>query len=459
MRAMTCQAPSGTIKGLAVQAATPAADGSILYLPCHYGNSPMGHAFARSMAIATRRYWEEVSFGNVILDVPVAPSWQIDPTNPPVCDFTSWTAAAIEAAAKLGYSARRQFFLMTPQTACVWGGMSYVGGTQGWSNSEFGLPHDIIHEVGHMLGFYHTHAYNGSGPFDPATWQFIEYGDPFDPMGGISASGHTCASNKEFRGWIPPIPSLGRAPLSRVQLAPLEVGGACAVKVDRRPGGGLFVVEYRQPIGCDAVLDGKEAVIVRIMDGRGTSFVARVDNGQTFVDSSPSGGVAVRSNGSGSVDVATFDAGQPVPAFPAPPALTTPPYSIMPPLSPVPPEVTPTPPEEVPPVTTPSTVLHLGARFTASIAWKSPTSSGDGQAVSLTPNTGAFWFFSQDNFEVIVKVLDGTSVNGFFWVFFGALTDVAYTLTVTDSKTGAVQTYVGVQGQMQSHADTQAFRP
>ncbi len=75
----------------------------------------------------------------------------------------------------------------------------------------------------------------------------------------------------------------------------------------------------------------------------------------------------------------------------------------------------------------------------------------------LTSSTGAFWFFDSDNIELVVKVLDGRSVNGKFWVFYGALSNVEYTITVTDTLTGAVKTYFNPQGQLASVADTAGF--
>lgn len=57
----------------------------------------------------------------------------------------------------------------------------------------------------------------------------------------------------------------------------------------------------------------------------------------------------------------------------------------------------------------------------------------------------------------MVKVLDARRVNGKFWVFYGALSNVEYTVTVTDMQTGAVKTYFNPQGQMASVADTSAF--
>ena len=83
--------------------------------------------------------------------------------------------------------------------------------------------------------------------------------------------------------------------------------------------------------------------------------------------------------------------------------------------------------------------------------------TGVGQAVPLSSDTGAFWFFGASNLELVVKVLDGTAVNGKHWVFFAALSDVEYTVTVTDSLTGLRRTYHNPRGVLASAADTGAF--
>src|SRR5207247_1535364 len=72
--------------------------------------------------------------------------------------------------------------------------------------------------------------------------------------------------------------------------------------------------------------------------------------------------------------------------------------------------------------------------------------SGAGQAVGLTGDTGYFWFFSPGNVEMILKVVDGRVVNSNFWVFAGGLTDVDVLVTITDTKTGTVRTYLNPQG-------------
>jgi hypothetical protein len=97
-------------------------------------------------------------------------------------------------------------------------------------------------------------------------------------------------------------------------------------------------------------------------------------------------------------------------------------------------------------------------RFTVEVAWTVPgLGSGVGHAVPLTGDTGLFWFFGNPNLELVIKMLDGRPVNGHFWVYWGGLSDVEYTITVTDTKTGAREVYPNPPGQLASRADTAAF--
>lgn len=63
-------------------------------------------------------------------------------------------------------------------------------------------------------------------------------------------------------------------------------------------------------------------------------------------------------------------------------------------------------------------------------------SAGQAGAISLDPvgvtRGGLLWFFRQENPEVLVKVLDGCPVNGHYWVFYSAGTNVGFTLRVED---------------------------
>ena len=82
--------------------------------------------------------------------------------------------------------------------------------------------------------------------------------------------------------------------------------------------------------------------------------------------------------------------------------------------------------------------LCLGDRFRASVRWTAQGDSDAGTPISLTSDTGAFWFFDPDNLEMEVKVLDGCGLNQRFWVFLSGLTDVAVEVTVEDTLTGQI---------------------
>jgi len=107
-----------------------------------------------------------------------------------------------------------------------------------------------------------------------------------------------------------------------------------------------------------------------------------------------------------------------------------------------------------------STTLCLnGGRFRVQATYATAQGqSGNGTAVPETSDTGTFWFFSASNVEAIVKVVSGCSFNQRYWVFAGGLTNVAVTMTVTDTRTGQVRTYTNPQGTpFAPIQDTNAF--
>ena len=128
------------------------------------------------------------------------------------------------------------------------------------------------------------------------------------------------------------------------------------------------------------------------------------------------------------------------------------------PSNPVPPKVTVTTGDTSPCVPAPIRLCLNGGRFAVEATWKDfDGNTGAGRAVGLTGDTGHFWFFADSNVEVVLKVLDGRPVNGRFWVFYGALSSVEYTLTVRDTATGTVRVYRNGSGHMASVGDTAAF--
>lgn len=91
----------------------------------------------------------------------------------------------------------------------------------------------------------------------------------------------------------------------------------------------------------------------------------------------------------------------------------------------------------------------LDGRFSAELSWRDFQGRGGvgSRVEAQTTDSGMLWFFSEDNWELLVKVLDGCGFNGHYWVFAAAATDIEYTLTVTDLLNGEEAVYVNALGQ------------
>ena len=91
----------------------------------------------------------------------------------------------------------------TSMEMSVWAGRASLSGNRVLLNGSVS-PNAIAHELGHNLGLQHGHAWNptGSSTIQPGT--HVEYGDPFDVMGGSSStiSGHFSVPKKRALNYI-----------------------------------------------------------------------------------------------------------------------------------------------------------------------------------------------------------------------------------------------------------------
>jgi len=120
--------------------------------------------------------------------------------------------------------------------------------------------------------------------------------------------------------------------------------------------------------------------------------------------------------------------------------------------------VLPAPP--CPPSATDSLCLN-DDRFTVRTHWRTPF-GGTSSALRVTnvtsDDSGLFYFFNPNNWEILLKVLDGCGTNDHFWVFSAATTNVEYTITVTDTEDQKVSTYFNPLGHpAEPILDTGAF--
>jgi len=92
-----------------------------------------------------------------------------------------------------------------------------------------------------------------------------------------------------------------------------------------------------------------------------------------------------------------------------------------------------------------TTLCLLGGRFAATVTWQNQFSGviGVGMAGALSTETGTFYFTDPANKELLVKILDFGNRIG---VFYGTLSNLQYTLQVTDTSTGGTKTYFNPPG-------------
>ncbi len=109
--------------------------------------------------------------------------------------------------------------------------------------------------------------------------------------------------------------------------------------------------------------------------------------------------------------------------------------------------------------TTTSTSLCVRDRFVITADYESGVGDGQAEVAPLTtPQSGIFYFFNPTNWEVMVKVLNGCPINGHYWVFSAATTNVFYRMEVFDQEAGKNKVYFNYAGPpAPAVTDTDAF--
>jgi hypothetical protein len=152
------------------------------------------------------------------------------------CDYNGWADQADAQAALAGVDLRAYdhvLYAFPLTSACPWGGVAYVRGGRAWLNGHLAF-HDIaIHELGHNLGSGHAKAARCYEPGDdrpdaPRTYngncRHVEYGDPFDVMGGGPARSDAgfSAWRRHSLGWLPAAAMVTDTVGGAYRLAPTE---------------------------------------------------------------------------------------------------------------------------------------------------------------------------------------------------------------------------------------------
>lgn len=185
------------------------------------------------------------------------------------CLTSSIADAAKQAASQAGVNlaAYSRFIYVFPRNdACGWSGVGTVGGTTSdvWVNGRLELK-VVAHELGHNFGLQHSHSNDCDLTPLGNTCTPYDYGDVADVM-GTNTAGHFNAFQKERLGWLNAgaQPTIAAATVSGSYVigayeTPLANAKALKVLKSVDPVTAAktwYYIEYRQPIGFDAVLSG-----------------------------------------------------------------------------------------------------------------------------------------------------------------------------------------------------------
>lgn len=106
----------------------------------------------------------------------------------------------------------------------------------------------------------------------------------------------------------------------------------------------------------------------------------------------------------------------------------------------------------------PNTLCLLNRRFAINVDWMNQfnDTSGLGSPRSLSDQSGLFSFTDPTDVELVMKAVDFGDRTAFFW---GALSDFAYDISVTDTLGGSTKTYHNAAGSYCGGLDNNAFPP
>lgn len=205
---------------------------------------------------STNVFYGENSYGKETMTGRIFGPYNIP--QPASCNASAIAQAALQVFAEKGHReddwSQIMYYFPPGVSGCGWSGLASVGSVEypaknSWYNASFGC---VVRnqELGHNYGMGHSHAYSCPNGviLDTETCEHVEYGDPYDPMGGGCA--HINAVQKGYMGWLEGCNFVNGSEDGVYNIAPLELpcNGTQALRVPTTDGR-WYYLEYRQRIG------------------------------------------------------------------------------------------------------------------------------------------------------------------------------------------------------------------
>lgn len=157
-------------------------------------------------------HWQEMSYGKTTWTLlgagsDITPTLRLPNGHASYTSFGTMLTAARAAALAAGYDYTKythEVVVTGSKPSVSFGGIAYVGARGAWlANSQWNLG-VCSHEVGHNFGMLHSGFWDTDDGTVIGSGSAVEYGNPFDHMGGASSSmdAHFGARQKNFLDWI-----------------------------------------------------------------------------------------------------------------------------------------------------------------------------------------------------------------------------------------------------------------
>jgi MYXO-CTERM domain-containing protein len=212
---------------------------------------------------STNVFYGENSYGKETIAGDVFGPYQID--DPGACNPNFIADQGLQQFIEKGHDPDefRQFMWHFPGLGdCGFGGLATLGSVEApardsWYNGNFGCV-VRAQEIGHNYGMGHSHSWDcPNGTIVPLgdECEHVEYGDPFDPMGG--GCDHMNVTQKGYMGWLEECNIVTTEASGTFNVVPTELpcDGTQALRFPSYDENRYYYIEYRQNYGVDAGFD------------------------------------------------------------------------------------------------------------------------------------------------------------------------------------------------------------